>query len=138
MLVFTQLQALLAFTMAKSVTLQNHLTLLRASSEFMRPACFHHTASTEWARRAHSVLVRPACVHQGQICQMALKITNIRFLGGYIYPFVHIYDYTFISVYLSRCLHLNIFTTVHLHNCVFAQLYIYTSVHFQVVEHLNV
>ena len=80
MLAFTQLQAvagpegssqclsgMLAFTMAKSVTLQNHLTILRASSEFMRLDCVHPTASTEWARRAHSVLVRPACVHHGQI-----------------------------------------------------------------------
>ena len=80
MLTFTQLQALtgpegssqclsgmLAFTMAKSVTPQNHLTILRASSEFMRLACVHPTASTEWARRAHSVLVRPACVHQGKV-----------------------------------------------------------------------
>ena len=80
MLAFTQLQALtgpegssqclsglLAFTMARSVTLQNHLTILRASSEFMRLACIHPTASTEWARRAHSVLVRPACVHQGKV-----------------------------------------------------------------------
>ena len=80
MLAFTQLQAvtgpegssqclsgMLAFTMAKSVTPQNHLTILRASSEFMRLACVHPTASTEWARRAHSVLVRPACVHQGKV-----------------------------------------------------------------------
>ena len=80
MLAVTQLQALtgpegssqclsglLAFTMAGSVTLQNHLTILRASSEFMRLACIHPTASTEWARRAHSVLVRPACVHQGKV-----------------------------------------------------------------------
>ena len=80
MLAFTQLQAvtgpegssqclsgMLAFTMAKSVTPQNHLTMLRTSSEFMRLACVHPTASTEWARRAHSVLVRLACVHHGQI-----------------------------------------------------------------------
>ena len=81
MLAFIQLQALtgpegssyclsglLAFTMTKSVTLQNHLTILKATSEFMRLACVHPTASTEWARRAHSVLVRPSCVHHGQIC----------------------------------------------------------------------
>ena len=62
MLAFTQLQALtgpegssqclsglLAFTMARSVTLQNHLTFFRASSEFMRLACVQPTASTEWA-----------------------------------------------------------------------------------------
>ena len=80
MLAVTQLQALtgpegssqclsglLAFTMARSVTLQNHLTFLRASSEFMRLACVHPTASTEWARRAHSVLVSLACVHHSQI-----------------------------------------------------------------------
>ena len=72
---FTQLQALtgpegssqclsglLPFTMARSFTI-----ILRARSEFMRHACSHPTASTEWARRAHSVLVRPACVHHGQI-----------------------------------------------------------------------
>ena len=80
MLAVTQLQALtgpegssqclsglLAFSMAGSVTLQNHLTILRASSEFMRLACIHPTASTDWTRRVQSVLVRPACVHRGQI-----------------------------------------------------------------------
>ena len=61
------LSCMLAFTMAKSVTLQNHLTILRASSEFMRLACVHPTESTEWARRAHSLIVRPACVHQGKV-----------------------------------------------------------------------
>ena len=75
MLAFTLLQALtgpegssqclsglLPFTMARSFTIY-----LRARSGFMRHACSHPTASTEWARRAHSVLVRPACVHRGQI-----------------------------------------------------------------------
>ena len=87
MLAFTQLQAvtrhegssqclsgMLAFTMAKSVTPKNHLTILRASSEFMRLACVHPTASTEWARRAHSVLVRPACVKQGKVHNPTLSI----------------------------------------------------------------
>ena len=34
-----------------------HLTILRASSECMRLACLHPSASTEWTRRVHSVLV---------------------------------------------------------------------------------
>ena len=80
MLAFTQLQALtgpegssqclsglLAFTIAKSVTPLNHLTILRATSRFVRLACVHPTACTEWARRAHSVLVRLACDHLGRI-----------------------------------------------------------------------
>ena len=80
MLAFTQLQALtgpvgssqclsglLAFTIARSVTFQDHLTILRASSEFMRLACVHPTASIDWTRRVQSVLVRLACVHHRQI-----------------------------------------------------------------------
>ena len=34
-----------------------HLTSLRASSECMRLACLHPSASTEWTRRVHSLLV---------------------------------------------------------------------------------
>ena len=64
MLVFTQL---LVFTMAGSITLQNNLTIFRARLEFMRLACVHPTASTDWTRRVQSVLVRPACVHQGKV-----------------------------------------------------------------------
>ena len=86
MLAFTQLQALtgpegssqclsalLAFTMARSVTLQNHLPILKAGSEFMRRACVHPTASIEWERRAHSVLVRPACIYQGKVHKPTLS-----------------------------------------------------------------
>ena len=86
MLAFTQLQALTgpegssqclsgmrAFTMGKSVTLKNHLTILKASSECMRLACVHPTASTKWAHRAYSVLVRPACIHQCKVHNPTLR-----------------------------------------------------------------
>ena len=89
------LSGLLVFTLASSVTLQNHLTILRASSEFRRLACVHPTAMVKacfpspWPDplpysklhlnilRASSELMSLACVHPTASTEWARRAHSV-------------------------------------------------------------